>query len=255
MKIYMNELNDYLGGLTHNDPGMRQKGVRGLAKYSGAQWQATPDAVSAAVPALVNAARLGGTAPSEVAFRAEATKALGNIGAESSAVVTELVRLLQEDADGSVRTEAAHALGVIGERATIASRALVLVIGDPSGGDLLRGESVWALARVGPLAPGTEMTLSAAVDDRSAHVAVRAAEALWRVSGDTGRAALALVSRLGDPAVRNAAVQALNRIGLGAKAAVPALLIAMKSKDRLFRESVVMALRKIDPGAAAKAGL
>ncbi len=253
MKIYMNELNDYLGGLTHNDPGMRQKGVRGLAKYSGAQWQATPDAVSAAVPALVNAARLGGTAPSEVAFRAEATKALGNIGAESSAVVTELVRLLQ--ADGSVRTEAAHALGVIGERATIASRALVLVIGDPSGGDLLRGESVWALARVGPLAPGTEMTLSAAVDDRSAHVAVRAAEALWRVSGDTGRAALALVSRLGDPAVRNAAVQALNRIGLGAKAAVPALLIAMKSKDRLFRESVVMALRKIDPGAAAKAGL
>jgi len=234
---------------------MRQKGVRGLAKYSGAQWQATPDAVSAAVPALVNAARLGGTAPSEVAFRAEATKALGNIGAESPAVVAELLRLLKEDAEGSVRTEAAHALGVIGERATIASRALVLVIGDPSGGDLLRGESVWALARVGPLAPGTEMTLSAAVDDRSAHVAVRAAEALWRVSGDTGRAALALVSRLGDPAVRNAAVQALNRIGLGAKAAVPALLIAMKSKDRLFRESVVMALRKIDPGAAAKAGL
>jgi HEAT repeat protein len=255
MKIYMNELNDYLSGLTHDDPGMRQRAVRGLAKYSGAQWQATPDAVSAAVPALVNAARLRGTAPSEVAFRAEATKALGNIGAESSAVVTELVRLLQEDSDGSVRTEAAHALGVIGERATIASRALVLVIGDPSGGDILRGEAVWALARVGPLAPGTEMTLSAAVDDRSAHVAVRAAEALWRVSGDTGRAALALVPRLGDPAVRNAAVQALNRIGLGAKAAVPALLIATKSKDRLFRESVVMALRKIDPGAAAKAGL
>jgi HEAT repeat protein len=255
MKIYMNEFNEYLGGLTHDDPAVRQKAVRGLAKYSAAQWQATPDAVPAAVPALVRAAHFRGADPSEVAFRAEATKALGNIGAESSAVVTELVRLLQEDADGSVRTEAAHALGVIGERAAIASRALVHVMGDPSAGDLLRGEAVWALARVSPLAPGTAAALGAAVDDRSAHVAVRAAEALWRVSGDTGRATLALVARLGDPAVRDAAVQALNRIGLGAKAAVPALLIAIKSKDRLFRELVVMALRKIDPGAAAKAGL
>lgn len=255
MKIYMQEFNEYLGGLSHDDPAMRQKAVRGLAKYSGAQWQATPDAVSAVVSALVKAARLRGAAPSEVVFRTEATKALGNIGAESPTVVAELLRILQEDADGSVRTEAAHALGVIGERAAIASRALLLVIGDPCGGDILRGEAVWALARVGPLAPGTAATLGAAVDDRSAHVAVRAAEALWKVSGDTGRAALALVARLGDPAVRDAAVQALNRIGLGAKAAVPALLIAVKSKDRLFRESVVMALRKIDPGAAAKAGL
>ena len=35
----------------------------------------------------------------------------------------------------------------------------------------------------------------------------------------------------------------------------PALLIALKTKDRLFRESVVMALRRIDPETAAKAGL
>ena len=71
------------------------------------------------------------------------------------------------------------------------------------------------------------------------------------VNSPGGLSVLALVARLGDLAVRHAAAQALNRIGLGAKAAVPALLIAMKSEDRLFRESVVMALRKIDPGAAA----
>jgi HEAT repeat protein len=255
MKIYMPEFNEYLGGLTHDDPAVRLKAVRGLAKYSAAQWQAAPDAVSAAVPARVKAARLQGGAPYDGAFRAEATKALGNIGAESPAIVAELLRVLQEDADGSVRTEAAHGLGTIGERAAIASRALVVVIGDPNGGDILRGEAVWALARVGPLAPGTAATLGAAVDDRSGHVGVRAAEALWKVSGDAGRAVLALVARLGDSAVRHTAAQALNRIGLGAKAAVPALLIAVKSEDRLFRESVVMALRKIDPGAAAKAGL
>ena len=163
--------------------------------------------------------------------------------------------MLQEDADNSVRTEAAHALGMIGERAAAASRALVAVIGDPDSGEILRGEAAWALARVGPLAPGTAATLRTAMDDRSGHVGVRAAEALWTVSGDAGRAVLALVARLGDPAVRHAAVQALNRIGLGAKAAVPALLIALKTKDRLFRESVVMALRRIDPETAAKAGL
>jgi len=255
MKIHMDEFNEYLAGLTHDDPVVRLNAVRGLAKYSGAQWQGAPDAVSEAVPALVKAARLRSAAPSDMAFRAEATKALGNIGAESPAVVAKLLRLLKEDADGSVRTEAAHALGMIGERAATACRALVVVIGDPGGGDILRGEAMWALARVGPLAPGTAATLGAAVDDHSGHVGVRAAEALWKVSGDAGRAVLALVARLGDPAVRHAAAQALNRIGLGAKAAVPALLIAMKSKDRLFRESVVMALRKIDPGAAAKAGL
>ena len=255
MKIYMPEFNQYLSGLTDDDPDVRQRAVRSLAKYSGAEWQGSPDAVSAAVPALVKAVRLQGAAPSDVAFRAEATKSLGNIGAESPAIVTELLRLLQKDAAGSVRTEAAHGLGTIGEPAAIASRALMVVIGDPCGGDILRGEAVWALARVGPLAPGTAATLGAAVDDRSGHVSVRAAEALWKASGDASRAVLALVARLGDLAVRHTAAQALNRIGLGAKAAVPALLIAMKSEDRLFRESVVMALRKIDPGAAAKAGL
>ena len=255
MKIYMQEFNGYLDGLTHEDPVLRLRAVRGLAKYSGAQWQDAPDAVIAAVPALVKAARLRGAAPGEGAYRAEATKALGNIGAESPVVVDELLRLLQEDADGSVRTEAAHALGIIGEQAATASRALVVVIGDLGGGDILRGEAAWALARVGPLSPGTAAALGAAVDDRSGHVGVRAAEALWKVSGDASRAGQALAARLGDPAVRHAAAQALNRIGPGAKGAVPALLDATKSKDRLFRESVVMALRKIDPGAAAKAGL
>ncbi len=255
MKINMHELNEYLGGLTNDDPAIRQKSARGLAKYSNAEWQGTPDAITATVPALVSAARRRGAASSEAPARAEATKALGNIGGESPTVVSELLRILQDDAENTVRTEAAHGLGKIGERATTASRALAGVIGDPAAGDILRGEATWALARVGPLAPGTAAALGAAVNDRSAHVAIRAAEALWKVSGDANRAAKSLVSRLSDPAVRDAAVQALNRIGPGAKGAVPALLLATKSKDRLFRESVLMALRKIDPVAAANAGL
>ena len=249
----MHQFTEHLAGMASNDILVRQKAVSNLAKYSSAEWQGTPDAVSSAVPALAKASRLG--VPAGEAIRADAARALGNIGAESSAVVPELVRLLQEDSDSKVRTEAAHALGKIGERAGAASRALADVVDDPACGDILRGEAAWALARVGPLAPGSVPALSAAARDRSGYVGVRAAEALWKASGEASPAALALAARLEDPEVRNAAAQALNRIGPGAKGAVRALLMATKSTDRLFRESVVMALRRIDPGAAAQAGL
>jgi len=255
MKINMHQFNEYMEQMSTNEIVVRQKAVTGLAKYSSAEWQGTPDAVSSAVPTLVKATRLGGAFPTDGTIRAEATKALGNIGADSSAVVPELLRLLLEDSDSKVRTEAAHALGKIGERAGNASRALAAVVRDPSSGDILRGEAAWALARVGPLTPGTAAALGVASDDKSGYVGVRAAEALWKVSGDASRAARALAARLDDPAVQHAAAQALNRIGPGAKEAVKALLGAMRSKDRLFRESVVMALRRIDPGAAAQAGL
>jgi HEAT repeat protein len=86
-------------------------------------------------------------------------------------------------------------------------------------------------------------------------VGVCAAEALWRVSPEAGRAILALATRLRDPEVGQAAAQALYRIGPAAKEAVPALIAAAKAKDRLFRESVLLALRKIDPQAMAKARL
>jgi len=254
MKINMHQFDEHLGQLSSDDIFVRQKAVSNLAKYSSAEWQGTPEAVSSAVPALAKASRFGGAAPTDGAIRAEAAKALGNIGAESSAVVPELLRLLQEDSDSNVRTQAAHALGKIGERAGAASRALAGVVGDPGCGDILRGEAAWALARVGP-APGAVAALGAAAGDRSGYVGVRAAEALWKMSGEAGQAALELAARLEDPAVRNAAAQALNRIGPGAKGAVQALLVATKSKDRLFRESAVMALRRIDPGAAAQAGL
>jgi hypothetical protein len=46
------------------------------------------------------------------------------------------------------------------------------------------------------------------------------------------------------------AVQALYRVGSTAKAAVPALLAAATDKGRLFRESVILALCKIEPKAA-----
>jgi HEAT repeat protein len=154
-----------------------------------------------------------------------------------------------------VRTEAARALGRIGVEAKAAGGALAAVLADHDGEDALRCEAARALARVDPQGPDTDAALRKAANDRSGFVGVCAAEALWRASGDADRAARALVARLADPRVRNAAAQALNRMGTQAKAAVPALLAVAKDNDRLFHESVVLALQNIDPRAAAGARL
>jgi HEAT repeat protein len=255
VKINLHEFKEYLGGMSHDDPAVRQKSVSGLAKYSTAEWQGTPDAITDAVAALVSASRLRVAEARDGAFRAEAAKVLGNIGTQSTAVLPELVRLLQKDADGRVRTEAARALGKIGEGAASASRSIAAVLDDLHGGESVRGAAAWALARVDPSSAGTALSLRAAADDRSGYVGVIAAEALWKVSPQTGGAILALAARLGDPAARQAAADALYRIGPAAKEAVPALMAAAKDKNRLFRESVLLALRKIDPQATAKARL
>src|SRR5262249_33160202 len=132
------------------------------------------------------------------------------------------------------------------------SKALLNVLKNTGANEVLRGEAARALARVDATAPGTATALRAAMSDRSGHVAVCCAEALWRVTTEADGAVPALAARLVDPGARDAAVQALYRIGPKAKAAVPALCAAAKVKDRLFRESVLMALKKIDPTEAAK---
>src|SRR5262249_51190019 len=134
VKINMSHFNEHLGGLADDNPAVRRKAVSELAKYSVAEWQGSPEAVSAAVGTLGSLARHR-TAASEATFRAEIAKTLGNIGTESRAVLPELLRLLDEDADASVRTEAARALGRIGEKAECATHALIAAIGDRDGGD------------------------------------------------------------------------------------------------------------------------
>jgi HEAT repeat protein len=254
MKINMQEFKVHLNGLTQEDAGTRQRAVTGLAKYSCAEWEGSPDAVIPAIEALVRSdhGRAGRTCDGR--FRTEAAKTLGNIGTRSKAVVPELLHLLQNDPDVAVRVEAARALGKIGTGAERACQVLAAALSARGGGDMLRGEVAWALARVAPDAPDTAAALHAVAADRSGHVGVCAAAALGSI-GDVGNAVPALAARLSDRGVREAAVQALYRIGPKAQPAFPELLAAAKDKDRLFRESVVMALKKIDPDAAARAGI
>jgi HEAT repeat protein len=252
MKINLHEFNEYLSAIAGSDTEARWKAACGLARYSDAEWEGTPDAVTDAVTALVSRG-VYRAVPADPRFRAEAAKTLGNLGSRSTATVPELLRLLQEDTDDTVRAEAAKALGKIGEKANSASLALTAMLGNPGVSDKTRGEAARALARVAPQDAGTVVALRSALGDLSSRVVISSAEALWSVCRDAG-AVPALSARLGDPGTRDLAVQVLYRIGPGARTAVPALLVAAKDEDRLFRELVILALQKIDPGAAAKAG-
>ncbi len=251
MKINMHEFNGYLEGLGSGEPGALRRAVTGLAKYTGTEWEGTVDTIDTAVTALTNGCLRAKNLADGPGIRAEAAKVLGNIGTQSAAAVPELLRLLKDDSDTQVRTEAARALGKIGEGAVSARQTLASILSG-NGNEQLRGEAARALARVDAENAATVTALKAATDDRSGHVGVCAAEALWSVARNNPQTVPALAARLTDPTARSAAVQALYRIGSDARGAVPALLTAAKQKDRLFHESVVMALRKIDPEAANK---
>jgi HEAT repeat protein len=251
MKINLRELDLYISALTDADRAVRRKALSDLAKFSAAEWQNTPDAVNAAVGIIVATGLRRDTEGGDAASRTEATKALGNIGPCSpGTVVPELLRLLQDE-EGGVKVEAVRSLHKIGEAAAAASLALAAMLRE-NGNHQLRGEAARALARVAPSSVAATAALRSALGDRSGHVCVCAAEALWNISQKADEVIPTLVERLTDPQARNQAVQALYRVGPAAKAAVPALQAAVADNDRLFRESVILALCKIDPNAAAR---
>jgi len=254
MKINNNEFQGIITGLGNGEAVIRMKAVCSLAKYSNADWEGTPEAVAPAVAALLAPNLVRKLESGNPPFRSEVAKALGNISTRSPGVVPELQRLLQDDKDTMVRAEAARSLGKIGEGGKPAAKTLATILKQP-GDDRLRGEAAWALARVDPQSKATVTALTAALKDKSGHVCVCAAEALWKLSHNPEEVVPILTARLKDLKSRHAAAQALYRIGPDAKAAVPALMTAAKDKDRLFHESIVMALKKIDPATATKARL
>jgi HEAT repeat protein len=66
---------------------------------------------------------------------------------------------------------------------------------------------------------------------------------------------LAKSLRTGNAKGRYMAAAALGFYGRNAKPAVPALLDALKDRDKLVRETAAQSLKHIDPDAAAKAGI
>jgi RNA polymerase sigma factor (sigma-70 family) len=216
-----------------------------------------------------------------------AAQALGELGPQARTAVPALIRRLKEGKSVEERWLTVRALSYIGPAAVPAVAELLQVpnpdirffaIGALSGGgptavpllvkalkDENREVRVRAVKALGEMGTSPRAAVVALLEvlrqDRSLRIPVIGA--LGSLSAEAGSVIPALARFLADenPDVRSEAARALTRFGPRARAAVPALVQAFKSKDRHVngeedaRKAVAAALRRIDVVAAARAGV
>jgi HEAT repeat protein len=220
------------------------------------------------------------------AVRSRAAESLGAIRPREKTVVTALLNVLEDPSDHA-RFSAAKALWQIEKHPRAIPALAQLLDGDPE----LGRQAVSLLAHIGPGAKAARAILIDMLASKS-DARVRAAEALWWIEkhpraiptiievlnnknwyysvrceacislskiGPPAREAVpALVTALTDQeesVVRTFVPTALGGIGPAAQAAVPSLLDALEDEDLSLRSGAAEALKKIDPQAAAKAGI
>lgn len=139
----------------------------------------------------------------------DAARALGALRERASPSVRALVKTLSHE-NPYVRIYAAEALASIGPKASAATRDLARALGDPIPG--VRWAAAEALGSIGPAAQSAVPPLIEALKDEFLYVRICAAEALGSIGPKAQTALEALKAAASDPALRNQAEWALNRI-------------------------------------------
>ena len=139
----------------------------------------------------------------------DAARALGALGKRATPSVRALVRALSHE-DPYVRIYAAESLASIGPTAAAATRDLARAVGDPIPG--VRWAACEALASIGPAAESAVPQLIEALTDEFLYVRIFAAGALGSIGPKAQAAREALRAAADDPALRDEAEWALNRI-------------------------------------------
>ena len=139
----------------------------------------------------------------------DAARALGALGKRASPSVGALVKTLSHE-DPYVRIYAAEALASIGPKAAAATKDLARALGDPIPG--VRWAACEALASIGPAAQSAVPQLIEALKDEFLYVRIFAAGALGSIGPKAQSAREALRAAANDPALRDEAEWALNRI-------------------------------------------
>lgn len=219
------------GALSDKSPEMRSGASRALAEIGPSARDASP-----ALILLLN--------DSDETVRVSAALALGEIGASSQAVFCPLVFLLQ-DASASVRAHAAEALGKMGPAAAATAPFLRELLTDSTTETAVN--AAMALAAMGEPAPEAArlyiLALSRSGDSR------KQAEAALRSIGPAAIFALktALLEKNKELASsRLEAAAMLERLGEGARPALPALIEALGDKDVEVQNSAAQTLLKLD---------
>jgi HEAT repeat protein len=191
---------------------------------------------------------------------ASAAEALGQIGPDAREAYAPLVKCLG-DADHHVRVSAAEALLRIADRkldlAPVAA-ALAAMMQDADTPVRLRVAAT--LRKLGPKAEPAVASLKSWVSDTNLEVRRAAAWALIDIGGGIEEAVPVLAQELkrdkamgatDDWRLRRAAAQTLERLGVKAKAAAPALAAAMENDDYRVSQSAAKALLAMGPEAQA----
>ncbi len=139
----------------------------------------------------------------------DAARALGALGKRATPSLRALMRTLSHE-DPYVRIYAAEALASIGPNAGAATADLARAVGDPIPG--VRWAACEALATIGPAAESAVPQLVEALTDEFLYVRIFAAGALGSIGPKAQTALEALRTAANDPALRDEAEWALNRI-------------------------------------------
>ena len=111
------------------------------------------------------------------------------------------------------------------------------------------------LGDFGPAAAAAAPALIQALRGRDQAVRGRAAIALGKIHSQPDTVIPLLITFLDDKELNAEAAEALGTYGALSKAAVPRLISLLEIYDKDLHQAVIAALKKIDPSAAAEAGL
>ncbi|MBI1830316.1 MAG: HEAT repeat domain-containing protein [Planctomycetes bacterium] len=236
-----------------------------------------PNAASAA-PALAKALE-----HEDPAFRTLAARALGKIGAGAKATLPQLDKAV-EDKVASVRIEAVLATFFITGKATHVG-VLVKALADPAvptrdnacqaiavmkasameavdpvakllDDEDLRVRAITTLGEIGPSALKTLPTLKKFMQDKDGDTQLRAAYAVWQISGDAKETMKVLEGLLGTKDYYTSTVHVLGDMGPAAAGMLPTLVALYREEDVASdRLALANAIKKIDPNLAMKLGI
>lgn len=228
-----------LAALPEPDTELREGVATGLGRAA-----AKPDGdTGGIVEALLRALR-----DKEPSVRWNAAEALAGVGPRAVSAKPGLLAAL-EDPNDLVRLRAATALGKIDPTAPAAVVRVLVDILEKEG--LLASDAAIALGELGPVAAAAVPTLIKALRNSDKDERRWAADALGKMGPAATPAVPGLIEVLkkdAEPDARRNAAQALGELGAAARPAAAALKAAAHDKDEGVRDAAAQALAKLGGG-------
>jgi HEAT repeat protein len=120
----------------------------------------------------------------------------------------------------------------------------------------LRVRAIITLGEIGPPAAKTAPSLKTLFTDKDDETVLRAAFAYWQITGDAKESLPILEKLIASEQVDKQAVHLIGEMRVAAASMMPSLVaLYREDEDASFRQTVAVAIKKIDPETAKKLGI